>query len=207
MANENGNQGLFRHQPIQARAADRITALLDSAAKSIDKTGYETLTTQSVADGAKASIGTVYRYFPDRLSVIRSLAERNVTRLMVHVDEVFAEPSESWRDYLADVQEALAKMFREEPGFSQVRTGDHIEYGEPVEKFGLPDALADRIWSTYLEQFGVRDTVGNRESVRLGVRILVSLTDMAFAMSKQGEPDLLRAALRHAEQEIEPVFT
>lgn len=206
MAQEEAQQGSYRHQPIQARAADRIASLLDSAARSIEKSGYETLTTQSVADGADASIGTVYRYFPDRLSVIKSLAERNVQRLAVHVDAVFAEPRDGWRDYLADVQDALATMFREEPGFRQVRTGDHIEYGETVEKFGLPDVLADRIWSTYVASFGVRDTVGNRESVRLGVRILIALTEMGFAMSKQGEPDLLRAALKHAEQEIEPVF-
>lgn len=206
MANEIDTQGSFRHQPIQARAANRIESLLDAAANKIDESGYETLTTQSVADGAGASIGTVYRYFPDRLSVIRSLAERNVAKLLVELDKVFAEQRESWRDYLASGQDVLAALYADEPGFRQVRTGDHVEYGEHVEKFGLPDQLADRIWNRYVEQFGVRDTVGNREAVRLGVRILVSLTDMSFAMSKQGEPDLLRAALRHAEQEIEPIF-
>ena len=60
-----------RNEPVQARSTARLTALLDAAAAVIDEIGYERLTTAMVAERAGASIGTVYRYFPDRIAVLQ----------------------------------------------------------------------------------------------------------------------------------------
>jgi AcrR family transcriptional regulator len=49
--------------------------LLDSALKLVAKHGAETLTTQAIADSAHVSIGTVYRYFPDRAAIIAELVD------------------------------------------------------------------------------------------------------------------------------------
>ncbi|MFP5450351.1 MAG: TetR/AcrR family transcriptional regulator, partial [Thermoleophilia bacterium] len=72
----------IRNEPVQARSTARLAALLDSAAAVIDEIGYERLTTAMVADRAGASIGTVYRYFPDRIAVLQALAARNSERLL-----------------------------------------------------------------------------------------------------------------------------
>jgi len=68
---------VIRNEPVQARSAARLTALLDAAAHVVHEIGYERLTTAMVADRAGASIGTVYRYFPDRIAVLQSLAARS----------------------------------------------------------------------------------------------------------------------------------
>ena len=74
-----------RHEPVQARAAHRIEALLDAAAAVVVEHGIEHLTTALVAERAGASIGTVYRYFPDRVAVLVALAERNLERLRLAI--------------------------------------------------------------------------------------------------------------------------
>ena len=55
----------LRNEPVQARSAARLSALLDAAAAIVDEIGYERLTTAMVAERAGASIGTV-----DRKSVV-----------------------------------------------------------------------------------------------------------------------------------------
>ena len=49
--------------------------LLDTARQLIARRGVETLTTQTIADAAHVSIGTVYRYFPDRAAIIAELVD------------------------------------------------------------------------------------------------------------------------------------
>ena len=71
----------IRNEPVQARSTARLAALLDAAAHVVDEIGYERLTTAMVAERAGASIGTVYRYFPDRIAVLQSLAARNAERI------------------------------------------------------------------------------------------------------------------------------
>jgi len=64
----------IRVEPVQARSTARVNALLDAACETMHDLGYEQLTTAMVADRAGASIGTVYRYFPDRIAVLQSVA-------------------------------------------------------------------------------------------------------------------------------------
>jgi AcrR family transcriptional regulator len=72
----------LRNEPVQARSTARLTALLDAAAAAVQELGYERLTTAMVAERAGASIGTVYRYFPDRIAVLQALASRNLERVL-----------------------------------------------------------------------------------------------------------------------------
>ena len=60
----------LRNEPVQARSTARLGALMDAAAAVVDEIGFERLTTAMVAERAQASIGTVYRYFPDRIAPV-----------------------------------------------------------------------------------------------------------------------------------------
>lgn len=64
-----------RSRPQQQRAREMRRRLLDSALKLVAKRGVETLTTQAIADTAHVSIGTVYRYFPDRAAILAELVD------------------------------------------------------------------------------------------------------------------------------------
>lgn len=197
----------LRNQPIQARASQRIESLMDAAAAAIDDGGYESLTTQVIAERAGASIGTVYRYFPDRLAVIRGLAQRNTDRLMEQVESLFEQQLPDWQLYLRGIIEVLANMLRTEPGFRFVRTGDHIQYpgGKPAKR--VADILVDMLWERYATQFDVEDNSGNRESIRVGAVLAIGLTYNAFTAIPTGDNSLLNAAKRHSEIEAAAAFS
>ena len=120
--------GLLINTPVQARSNARVTALLDAAAKVVHEKGYEELTTANVAEAAGASIGTVYRYFEDRVKVLEALAIRNLER----ADRRFLDALEqidgsSPQDAINVMFEMYLDMFRTEPGFRSLRLGDVLD--------------------------------------------------------------------------------
>lgn len=64
-----------RSRPQQQRAREMRRRLLDAALQLITKRGIQALTTQAIADTAHVSIGTVYRYFPDRAGILAELVD------------------------------------------------------------------------------------------------------------------------------------
>ena len=110
-----------RTEPTQRRSTQRLDALLDAAAEIVDETGFERLTTQMVAERAGASIGTVYRYFPDRVAVLHALRERSIRRFRERVaDDLAKTELTTWWDVVDVALDASTALYRDEPGFSVV---------------------------------------------------------------------------------------
>lgn len=120
--------GAVRVEPVQARSSKRLVALLDATANVVADIGYETLTTAMVADRAGASIGTVYRYFPDRIAVLQALISRNRQRAEDAVmGRVRSAQVSSVAAALDVAFDAYLELFRNEPGFRSLRLGDVLD--------------------------------------------------------------------------------
>ncbi|WP_189319514.1 TetR family transcriptional regulator [Curtobacterium sp. ER1/6] len=96
----------------------------------IDEIGFERLTTAMVAERAGASIGTVYRYFPDRIAVVEALAIRSTQRLAERFLSALDESGAgSWQEACDALVDATVEMYRTEPGFRAIRFGDAADTG------------------------------------------------------------------------------
>lgn len=74
----------LRHEPVQARSTARLQGIEAAAEQAIVEVGIDRFTTADVARIAGCSIGTVYRYFPDRVAILDRLRpHRNEYRLAV----------------------------------------------------------------------------------------------------------------------------
>lgn len=65
-----------RKTPQQQRAQHSVDVILEAAAQLLEATGEAGFNTNAVAERAGVSIGTLYRYFPDKRSILRALALR-----------------------------------------------------------------------------------------------------------------------------------
>ena len=188
---------LIRNEPVQARSTARLATLLDSAAAVIDEIGYERLTTAMVAERAGASIGTVYRYFPDRIAVLQSLAARNSERLLGSIaHELAAGRHASATDAVLAVAHATAELFRTEPGYRSVRVGDVLDLLPPHTDATANAVVADTVTDALVAGYGVTDSAEVRLAVGTAIEVIDALVARAFARSAQGDTHLLAEADR-----------
>lgn len=186
-----GTSATLRNEPVQARSTARLTRLLDSAAEVIDEIGYERLTTAMVAERAGASIGTVYRYFPDRIAVLQSLSLRFLTESADEIRAVLAdEAHETLTDALDAVIDVAVRSFESKPGFRSLRFGDVIDV-RPIEGDRTHNAVIASVLATsFQERFGLKgdDFAFHCEVI---VQIVDSLLWRAFALQSSGDERII----------------
>lgn len=66
-----------------------MNAILDAAETTIAERGFERATTNHIADAAGISVGSLYRWFPDKQAIAAQLADRYIERIMAIADDVF----------------------------------------------------------------------------------------------------------------------
>ncbi len=115
---------LMRRAPMQRRSTERVDLMLDVCATLLDRVGYESLTTKAIAEQAGISIGSVYQYFPDKKSMVRSLAVRYLEEFLQRLDQALSgTPLREWRQLVDGMLRVYADMLDASPGFRAIRIG------------------------------------------------------------------------------------
>jgi AcrR family transcriptional regulator len=70
------SQLAMRRVPSQKRAQERVERILSVATDLIADRGIDGVTMSDLAEQSGVSIGSLYQYFPDKVAVVSSLAER-----------------------------------------------------------------------------------------------------------------------------------
>jgi len=188
------NRVPLRNEPVQARSTARLTALLDAAAAVVDEIGFERLTTAMVADRAGASIGTVYRYFPDRIVLLQALAARNLERVLVRVgDEIRSPDHPDWLTALSSGFAIFVEAFRTEPGFRALRVGDVIDLRPAPNERTYNSVVADHLLDALIARFGMPDSPELRFRFETAIEVSDALAARAFARDPDGDEAFLVA--------------
>lgn len=182
-----GTTATLRNEPVQARSTARLTRLLDAAAEVIDEIGFERLTTAMVAERAGASIGTVYRYFPDRIAVLQSLSVRTLNEVLADITTAMGDEAHStwWQAVEASI-DVTVKAFSERKGFRSLRFGDVIDI-RPAESDRTNNSIiADAMARLLAERFGLKhDDLAFR--LEVAGEIVDALLARAFAIVPAGD--------------------
>jgi AcrR family transcriptional regulator len=108
----------LRNAPLQARSRARLGRVLDAAEELLERQGADAFSTTAVARVAGVSVGSVYRFFPDKEAIVEALALRYWSDF---ADLVAGVADSDGQDPLADpavgVLSVLAAGFRARPGF------------------------------------------------------------------------------------------
>ena len=79
-----------RKIPSQARSRATLDIILEAAAQLLESVGEGGFNTNALAERAGVSIGTLYRYFPDKQSIIAALARQEKAAFERAVESVLA---------------------------------------------------------------------------------------------------------------------
>ena len=109
-------KSVFRRQPQQQRSQKRVEQIMKAAAEVFWQEGYDTATTHAIAQRAKTAVGTLYRFFPNKLAIFHELEKRHRqgieathTRMMTPefmqkpLAEMVQQMVETYADYFEDV--------------------------------------------------------------------------------------------------------
>jgi len=66
----------LRNAPKQKRSQSLVEDVIEATAKLIPDSGYDRATTNKIAELAGVSIGSLYRYFPNKQAIFRSLLQK-----------------------------------------------------------------------------------------------------------------------------------
>lgn len=189
-----GASAPLRNEPVQARSTARLTALLDAAAAAIDELGYERLTTAMVAERAGASIGTVYRYFPDRIAVLQALATRNLDYVVRGIERAIGDRrATSWREAVLGSFDAYVGAFRSQRGFASLRGGDVLDLRPASDGATANSHIADIMMNGIAARFGTEASPRARFAFENAVEVQDALIARAFARSAKGDPAFLES--------------
>jgi AcrR family transcriptional regulator len=80
-----------RKQPVQARSAASVSAILEATFQVLIQIGKERLTTTRVADRAGVSVGTLYQYFPNKSALLQAALRHHLDEVTQEVERVCRE--------------------------------------------------------------------------------------------------------------------
>ncbi|MFZ0705655.1 MAG: TetR/AcrR family transcriptional regulator [Candidatus Korobacteraceae bacterium] len=75
-----------RRAPVQLRSQQTVQRVLDAASALLPSVSLEEITTTRIAEEAGLSIGALYRFFPDKQSIIDAIAVRHVESFKAEVE-------------------------------------------------------------------------------------------------------------------------
>ncbi|MEV5988962.1 TetR/AcrR family transcriptional regulator [Streptomyces sp. NPDC052051] len=180
----------LRRPPVQRRSAERLSRILDACADLLDEGGYDTLSTRAVALRAGVPIGSVYRFFDNKRSMVDALAERNLERYTERVTRRLARTAGEggWRAAMDAILDEYLDMRRTAPGFGLVDFGNQIPVGARAEpNRRVADRLTDLL-STYLDSTPDDDL---RRMFLIAVETADTLVHLAFRVDPEGDPKII----------------
>lgn len=92
-----------RSNPSQARGKEKVRVILVAALQLFKERGFEEVTTNEIADHAQIPIGSLYRYFPNKESILVALTELYVDDVIKIFEGVGKHPMVkylSWEEVL-----------------------------------------------------------------------------------------------------------
>ncbi len=103
----------MRKLPRQARSRATVEAIIEAGARILGEEGWADFSTNRVAELAGVSIGSLYQYFPDKVSLVDSIRDHHLQDCLAALRSVRADGAtpEAFADELVRSMVALHSVF------------------------------------------------------------------------------------------------
>lgn len=196
----------LRREPQQARSRARLAELLDAAETLLAREGAEALTTTSIAAEAGVSVGSLYRYFPDKGAIVDALARRYLEEFEATIDEVARQaPDDRWDDPAGTLLDAFAARGVSQPGYRALWLGRHFSEELRAADRANKTVLAHGVMKILVRAGLIADCEEAATCCRAAVLAADSLLHESFRLDPAGDPLLMAEAKQLLRSYLESV--
>lgn len=132
-------QPVMRKAPRQARSHATVETIIEAGARILNDGGWAGFTTNRVAELAGVSIGSLYQYFPDKLSLVDAIRRRHLDDCMA-VMRTIRPDGLSAAEFTRQLVQAVIAAHSVYPGLHRVLLDEAPsteEYRNPNSDFEL----------------------------------------------------------------------
>ncbi len=132
-------RSVMRKDPRQARSRATVETIILAGARILSDEGWAGFTTNRVAELAGVSIGSLYQYFPDKLSLVDAIRHRHLDDSMAVMRNVRADRL-SPAEFAAQLVRAVVEAHSVYPGLHRVLLDEapsSEEYRNPHTEFEI----------------------------------------------------------------------
>ena len=180
-----------RSEPQQTRSRDKLDRILAAAAGLLAELPYQQVSTRLIAERAGVSVGSLYRYFPDRDSIAEALLAGWLRDLM-NTFRQSDQPSQAG-SFIEQAIDTYAEVFRRVPGFRQVFYAALRSRELERQQRKSDDDLADLLYDMLTARYGL-PADGLAARCLVAVRVADHLVGLAFRDEPDGDRRLLGEA-------------
>ena len=177
-----------RRRPSQERSRDRVERILDATASLLRDMPVDKITTAAIAESAGVPIGSVYQYFPNKLSVLAELARRVMEEVDVKTASLIAEDFGvlPWDQAIDRAIDATMQGYSEQPGYIQLLLSIR-----PTPEFGaITDESNERVAAMLAMHPALQELIPPERIqlvTRSAIRAVNSLQDWALSVEDPEE--------------------
>lgn len=178
-----------RRRPAQARSRERFDRILSAAATLIGARGVGPLTMTDIADEAGMALTAVYRYFPNKHSVLKELALRTFARDTETLVSEEVDPDAAAEEIMAAGVEEFWRRHRAEPFRLPLRAAIHAD----AELSALDLAESRRNAAAIAGKLALATGRTDIEVIERQALLVVELIDSLMSLAGRVPPDEARA--------------
>ena len=177
-----------RRRPSQERSRDRVERILDATASLLRDLPVDKITTAAIAESAGVPIGSVYQYFPNKLSVLAELARRVMEQVDLKTASLIAEDFGvlPWDKAIDRAIDATMEGYSEQPGYIQLLLSIR-----PTPEFGaITDESNERVAAMLAMHPALQELIPPDRIqlvTRSAIRAVNSLQDWALSVDDAEE--------------------
>jgi AcrR family transcriptional regulator len=176
-----------RRTPVQERSTDTVHQILRAASGLLAKEPLDQITTSRVAQAAGVSIGGLYRFFPDKQSIIDAIAVKHIEDLRAVLEQRLGSGlPQDGPAFLGMVVDAYIAFLNDRPDFRAIALGRHVS-ASTRRKHASPDVgPAALVKAFILESVGM--DIGDLD-LRIRIAIEAGERLIAYAYEQESEED------------------
>jgi AcrR family transcriptional regulator len=183
-----------RPEPQQARSREKLSRILAATAELLSQLPYDELGTRLIAERAGVSVGSLYRFFPDKDSIARALLLGWLDDTVGIFDRAAGgERPDQPGAFIEQIVDSYADFFRQEPGFRNAFY--HAQRNPALEEAQRDNDhdLAARLCDVLRAGYGV-SAPGLGARCLIAIQVCDYLLGLAFRDRADGDPRVLGEA-------------